>query len=160
MPDTGTQPDGFAAGQVSHAIFQLHVAHKGYAARLLRRIGLHPGQELILMHLHDREPQTQAELLESIGVDASTLSKALLRMQRAGLLVREPAEHDRRVQVVRLTTEGRALRGPIAAMWRELEEVTLQNLSPRQAEDLKAAAFAVVDAINDRTQRHDPPETS
>ena len=122
--DCGTpSPDTFKEGRVSYAIFQLPRAHRGYAAALLRQMGLHPGQELLLMHLYDRDGQTQSELLESIGLDHSTVSKTLRRMQDAGLLVREPAEHDRRVMVVRLTDKGRAMREPIAAMWRALEEV-------------------------------------
>jgi DNA-binding MarR family transcriptional regulator len=152
-------PGTFDVGPVSYAIFQLHLAHKGYAAALLRQLGLHPGQELILMHLHARDAQTQSELLASIGVDPSTLSKALRRMQAAGLVVREPAAHDRRVMVVRLTDKGRSLREPIAAMWRALEELTLQNLSPQQADDLMAAAYSVIEAINERTQPRDPMES-
>ncbi|NIK59589.1 MarR family winged helix-turn-helix transcriptional regulator [Kribbella shirazensis] len=146
------EPSAFAEGRVSYAIFQLHRAHRGYAATLLRQMGLHPGQELVLMHLNDRDAQTQSELLASIGLDPSTLSKTLRRMQDAGLLVREPADHDRRVMVVRLTDKGAALREPIAAMWRDLEEVTVQNLSPRQAEALEKAAYSVVEAITNRTQ--------
>lgn len=111
------------------------------------------------MHLYDRDGQTQSELLASIGLDHSTLSKTVSRMQAAGLLVREPAEHDRRVMVVRLTDKGSAMRKPIAAMWRALEQVTLRNLSPQQAEDLMTAAYSVVDAINNRTQAHDPMES-
>ena len=160
MPNAGPPaPDTFNEGRVSYAIFQLHRAHKGYAATLLREMDLHPGQELVLMHLHDRDGQTQSELLASIGLDHSTLSKTLRRMQDAGLLVREPAEHDRRVMVVRLTDKGSAMREPIAAMWRALEEVTLRNLSPQQAEDLMMAAYSIVDAINHRTQTRDPMES-
>ncbi|GGU35744.1 MarR family winged helix-turn-helix transcriptional regulator [Nocardioides albus] len=149
-------PDAFDVGRVSYAIFQLSVAHKGYAASLLRRIGLHPGQELILMHLFSRDDQPQSELLASIGVDASTLSRALRRMQDVGLLVREPAEHDRRVMIVRLTDKGRAMREPIAAMWRDLDEVTQRNLAPQQAEDLTRAAYAVIEAIEHAARTHEP----
>jgi DNA-binding MarR family transcriptional regulator len=152
-------PDPFNEGRVSYAIFQLHRAHKGYAASLLREMDLHPGQELVLMHLHARDGQTQSELLASIGLDPSTLSKTLRRMQGAGLLVREPADHDRRVMVVRLTDKGSAMREPIVAMWRALEEVTLRNLSPRQAEDLMMAAYSIVEAINNRTRTRGPMES-
>jgi DNA-binding MarR family transcriptional regulator len=157
--DDLTTPDDnttFDEGRVSHAIFQLARAHRGYAATLLRRLGLHPGQELILMHLFARDGQTQSELLASIGLDHSTLSKALRRMQEAGLLTRESAEHDRRALVVRLTEKGGGLRGPIEEMWQTLEKTTLQNLSSEQAEALTDAAQAVVDAINDQTRTPDP----
>jgi DNA-binding MarR family transcriptional regulator len=152
-------PATFDEGRVSYAIFQLARAHRGYAAALLRQLDLHPGQELVLMHLHDRDGQTQSELLASIGLDHSTISKTLRRMQDAGLLFREPAAHDRRVMVVRLTEKGRAMREPIAAMWRTLEETSTLNLSPQQAEDLMHAAYAIVDAINNRTHTQDPMES-
>jgi DNA-binding MarR family transcriptional regulator len=146
----------FDEGRVSYAIFKLARAHRGYAATLLRQLGLHPGQELILMHLFTRDGQAQSELLASIGLDHSTLSKALRRMQEAGLLAREPAEHDRRVLVVHLTEQGQAMRGPIKEMWHTLEKTTLQNLSPHQAQALTHSAQAVIDAINDQARLLDP----
>jgi DNA-binding MarR family transcriptional regulator len=137
---------------VSYAIFQLARAHRGFAAGLLRQLDLHPGQELVLMHLFDRDGQTQSELLASVGLDHSTLSKTLRRMQDAGLLLRQPADHDRRVMVVHLTEKGRAMREPITSMWQTLEETTTRNLSPQQAESVMNAADAIVSSINARSQ--------
>jgi DNA-binding MarR family transcriptional regulator len=135
---------------MSYAIFELARAHRARAAAMLRKMDLHPGQELLLMHLLDREGQTQSELLESVGLDHSTVSKSLRRMQDAGLLVREPAAHDRRVMVVHLTDKGRAMREPLAAMWRALEATSAQHLSPQQAKSFVGTAYAIVDAINSR----------
>src|SRR4051812_17786031 len=115
MPHIPTTAGG---GPMSYAIFQLARAHRAYAAALLRAMDLHPGQELLLMQLFDRDGQTQSELLESVGLDHSTVSKSLRRMQVAGLLIREPAEHDRRVMGVHRTDKGRAMREPLAAMRR------------------------------------------
>ncbi|GGL18406.1 MarR family winged helix-turn-helix transcriptional regulator [Streptomyces flaveus] len=143
-------PTTAGEGPMSYAIYQLARAHRARAAAMLREMDLHPGQELLLMHLLDRDGQTQSELLESVDVDHSTISKALRRMQDAGLLVREPAEHDRRVMVVHLTDKGRAMREPIAAMWRALEETSAQNLSAQQAESFVRTAYAIADAINSR----------
>jgi DNA-binding MarR family transcriptional regulator len=42
-------------------------------------------------------------LLAAVGLDRSTVSKSLRRMQEAGLLTREPSEQDRRVLRVLLT---------------------------------------------------------
>ena len=49
-------------GPMSYAIFQLARAHRARAAAMLRGMDLHPGQELLLMHLLDRDGQTQSEL--------------------------------------------------------------------------------------------------
>lgn len=84
-------PNAAGDGPLSYAIFQLARAHRGHAAAMLRAMNLHPGQELLLMQLFDRDGQTQAELLERVGLDHSTVSKSLRRMQEAGLLTREPA---------------------------------------------------------------------
>ncbi|MFH8496421.1 MarR family winged helix-turn-helix transcriptional regulator [Streptomyces coeruleorubidus] len=143
-------PTTAGEGPMSYAIFQLARAHRARAAAMLREMDLHPGQELLLMQLLDRDGQTQSELLESVGLDHSTVSKSLRRMQDAGLLIREPAEHDRRVMVVHLTEKGRAMREPLAAMWRALEETSAQNLSAHQAETFVRTAYAIADAINSR----------
>ncbi|MFH9060924.1 MarR family winged helix-turn-helix transcriptional regulator [Streptomyces coeruleorubidus] len=151
-------PTTAGEGPMSYAIFQLARAHRARAAAMLREMDLHPGQELLLMQLLDRDGQTQSELLESVGLDHSTVSKSLRRMQDAGLLIREPAEHDRRVMVVHLTDKGRAMREPLAAMWRSLEETSAQNLSAPQAETFVRTAYAIADAINSRAVPRDESE--
>ena len=122
------------SGRLSYAIFQLARAHRAHAARLLRGLGLHPGQELLLMQLLDRDGQTQSELLAAVGLDHSTVSKSLRRMQEAGLLTREPAEHDRRATRAWLTDEGLAMRGPLEEMWSELNRVSAADLDAETVE--------------------------
>ncbi|WP_199548229.1 MarR family winged helix-turn-helix transcriptional regulator [Streptomyces sp. N35] len=147
MPDLPDIPSTARGGPMSYAIFQLARAHRARAAVLLREMDLHPGQELLLMQLLDRDGRSQSELLECVGLDHSTVSKSLRRMQDAGLLVREPAPHDRRVMVVHLTDKGRALRAPIAALWQTLEESSARDLSARQAEDFVRTAHVITEAI-------------
>ncbi|WP_257039969.1 MarR family winged helix-turn-helix transcriptional regulator [Streptomyces sp. TLI_55] len=142
---------------MGYAIFQLARAHRAYAGALLRKMDLHPGQELLLMQLLDREGQTQSELLESVGLDHSTVSKSLRRMQEAGLLTREPAPHDRRVMVVHLTDKGRAMREPIAALWTGLEEISAGNLTEQQAQAFVETAYVIADAITSRPMPTEEP---
>ncbi|MGW0607274.1 MarR family winged helix-turn-helix transcriptional regulator [Streptomyces sp. NPDC002640] len=154
MPAAPHIPATAGQGTLSYAIFQLARAHRAHASAMLRTMDLHPGQELLLMQLLDRDGQTQSELLESVGLDHSTVSKSLRRMQDAGLLTREPAEHDRRVMVVHLTDKGRAMRRPIEAMWKALEEASVRNLSPQQAEEFTRTARTITDAINTHPPQH------
>ncbi|MDQ1033115.1 DNA-binding MarR family transcriptional regulator [Streptomyces umbrinus] len=151
-------PSTVREGRLSYAVFQLARAHRGYAAAMLREMNLHPGQELLLMQLYERDGQTQSELLTSVGLDHSTVSKSLRRMQEAGLLTREPAAHDRRVMVVRLTDKGHAMRKPIAAMWTVLEETSVRDLAPGEAESFIAIAGTIERAINDRHRVAPPAE--
>lgn len=151
------RPDGrretVHGGPLSYAILSLARAHRGYAARLLRPLGLHPGQELLLMQLLDRDCQLQSELLCSVGLDQSTVSKSLRRMQEAGLLTRRPAPHDGRALLVTLTDRGRALRAPLEAMWSELEAVSVVDLDA----DATAAFIATAATIQGAVSRSNAP---
>ncbi|MFJ9423645.1 MarR family winged helix-turn-helix transcriptional regulator [Streptomyces sp. NPDC101249] len=150
MTDSPAEPPSTARdGRLSYAVFQLARAHRGHAATMLRGMNLHPGQELLLMQLFDRDGQTQSELQEGVGLDHSTVSKSLRRMQEAGLLTREPAAHDRRALVVRLTDAGRALRAPITDMWRTLEDISVRELTAEQIETFTAYAHTIERSIKD-----------
>jgi DNA-binding MarR family transcriptional regulator len=142
-------PSAAGEGRLSYAIFQLARAHRGHAAAMLRAMDLHPGQELLLMHLFDQDGLTQAELLERVGLDHSTVSKSLRRMQEAGLLTREPSPRDRRVMVVHLTDAGRAMRQPVTDMWRTLERISVRDLTPDQVEMFTACARVIEASVRD-----------
>lgn len=164
--NTGTRLESHSrpvqdSGQLSYAIFQLARAHRGYAARLLRDLGLHPGQELLLMRLLDRDGQTQSELLAAVGLDHSTVSKSLRRMQEAGLLTREPAKHDQRVMRVSLTDRGRAMREPLEEMWSELEQASAVELDAETAKQFIVTSEVIRHSIIERgeTLADGPPAT-
>lgn len=122
---------------------------------MLRALDLRPGQELLLMQLFDHDSQTQSELLERVRLDHPTVSKSLHRMQEAGLVTREPAAHDRRVTVVSLTDTGRALQEPIADMWRTLEQISVRDLTPDQAETFTRSAHIIEKSV--RNYSRQPP---
>jgi len=44
---------------VSAAIFEMARSHRALAARLLRQLGLDPGQEILIMQLSEMEHRTQ-----------------------------------------------------------------------------------------------------
>ncbi|PJE96367.1 transcriptional regulator [Streptomyces carminius] len=154
-PTSSELPNTAEAGPLSYAIFQLARTHRAHAAGMLRAMNLHPGQELLLMQLFDHDGRTQAELLERAGLDHSTVSKSLRRMQEAGLLTREPASHDRRVMVVHLTDAGRALQEPIADMWRTLEQVSVRDLTPDQIQAFTTCARIIEKSLRDHSRQ--PP---
>ena len=95
------------------------------------------------MQLFDRDGQSQSELLQAVGLDHSTVSKSLSRMQDAGLVTRAPSKHDRRVQLVTATERGRALRAPIERMWAQLEAVSVHGLDSEDVERFVATAAAI-----------------
>ena len=51
-------------GPTVHAVFRLSRVHRTMSGRLLRRLGLAPGQELLLLQLWDRDACSQTDLVE------------------------------------------------------------------------------------------------
>ncbi|MFE2068638.1 MarR family winged helix-turn-helix transcriptional regulator [Streptomyces sp. NPDC059467] len=135
-PDPVIPRPGLVEGApVSFGLFALSRELHGYGAELLLKLGLHPGQELILMRLFDRDGQTQAELQQTVGLDHSTVSRSIRRMEDAGLVTRARAEHDRRAFIVSLTADGEALREPISEVWSTLDRLATEALSRAEGTD-------------------------
>ncbi|OJF10555.1 MarR family winged helix-turn-helix transcriptional regulator [Couchioplanes caeruleus] len=116
-------------GPVSHAIFRVARLHRMYVGQLLRRVGLHPGQELVMMQLWERGPQRQADLVRLLDSDAATMTRTIQRLEHAGFVRRCPCANDKRASYIEPTAASLALRREVENIWTELEDKTLGDLS-------------------------------
>jgi DNA-binding MarR family transcriptional regulator len=119
-------------GEISHLIARIARAHWSAAAPLLGKLGLYPGQELLLMRLWDSDRQSQSDLAHGLRLDASTVTRTVQRLERQGLVDRVSSPTDGRSVIVCLTDAGRALRGPVESAWAQLEAQTTSGMSDRQ----------------------------
>jgi len=125
-------------GDLNTKLMRVARAHRTLAASLLSQVGLHPGQEALLMELWDHDGRTQANLAEALGVEPPTVTKMLQRMENADLVDRRPDATDRRAVRVFLTPKGRRLKGKVDKLWVELEAQTVEGLSDRQKSTLRS----------------------
>ncbi|MFD3722707.1 FtsK/SpoIIIE domain-containing protein [Streptomyces sp. NPDC058674] len=116
----------------SEALFRAARLHRVAAGHLLRTTGLFPGQEILMMQLWEHGEQRQSDLIKTLGLDASTVTKTLQRMEQAGFVTRRRAELDRRIILVSATRAGQALRGQVEQAWRELEALTVAGMSDEE----------------------------
>ena len=128
MPQPAPAPSDAAPGRVSHAIFRVARLHKELAGRLLRDIGLHPGQELLLMQLWDGGPQRQVDVLRILGSDAATITRSVQRLERAGWVRRSPNPDDARSVLIEATCASEALRERVSQVWQTLEVATVAEM--------------------------------
>lgn len=119
--DVSIPHSAMTSGPISHAIFRVTRLHKMRARQVLRRVGLFPSQELVMMQLWDRGPQRQADLVRLMDSDAATITRTLQRLETAGFVRRRPCETDRRVTIVEPTAASLALRTQVEAVWADLE---------------------------------------
>ncbi|MEU5011615.1 MarR family winged helix-turn-helix transcriptional regulator [Streptomyces sp. NPDC021749] len=132
-------PASAQAGPVSHAIFRVARLHRMIAGQLLRPLGLHLGQELVMMHLWELGPQRQTDLVRLIDSDAATMTRSIKRLENAGFVRRRPCPDDKRATLIEPTAASQALRREVERIWAELEEASTGALTPEQeAETLEA----------------------
>lgn len=92
-----------------------------YLARLFSRAlddrlsdhGVAVGQFAILLLLWEEDGLTQAELGRRAAVEQPTIANTLARMERDGLIRRQPDPMDRRRAFIHLTERARALEAPL-----------------------------------------------
>ncbi|WP_327280700.1 MULTISPECIES: MarR family transcriptional regulator [unclassified Streptomyces] len=123
-------PAAASGGPISHAIFRLARLHRMYAGQILRRIGLHPGQELVMMHLWELGPQRQTDLVRLLDSDAATMTRTVRRLEQAGFVRRRPSPTDKRASLIEPTAASHALRREVEQSWSQLEELVAAGLTP------------------------------
>ncbi len=104
-------------------------AHRGNVGELLAEVGLHVGQEMVLIELWGEDGLRGGELAERLGVEPPTVTKMLRHLERCGLVSRRQDPEDARSFRVYLTDEGRSLEEPVARCWERVEEKTLAGMS-------------------------------
>jgi DNA-binding MarR family transcriptional regulator len=104
-------------------------AHRNLVASALDQIRVHVGQDHVLHRLAAEEGVTQSQLAEALSLNASTVTKTLLRLERDGVVERRADARDARVSRVHLTPRGRALVGPVADIWVHAEQRLVKDLS-------------------------------
>jgi DNA-binding MarR family transcriptional regulator len=125
-------PSAASGGPISYAIFRLSRIHRARAAQLLRRVGLHLGQELLMMRLWESGPQRQVDLATEFGTHSAGMTRIVQRLERAGYVRRVPDPDDRRATRVEPTAASLALRGQVEEIWAELERLTVGTMSAAQ----------------------------
>ncbi|MER6095694.1 MarR family winged helix-turn-helix transcriptional regulator [Streptomyces sp. NPDC001728] len=142
-------PSAARFGPVSIALATVARMHRIAAGRRLKELGLYPGQEMMMMRLWDCGPVRQSELIQSLGLDASTVTKMLQRLEQCGHVRRGPDPADRRAVLVEATDEGRALRSGVEGVWKDLEALSLDGLGPADRTELARLLGLVADNLRE-----------
>jgi MarR family transcriptional regulator, organic hydroperoxide resistance regulator len=113
----------------SGLLVQICRTQRNLAAAALDAIHMHVGQENLVYRLAAEEGVSQAQLAGALCLDASTVTKMLLRLERDGVVERRADAADARILRVHLTPHGKALVGPVLEVWRQMEERITQGIS-------------------------------
>lgn len=138
-----------ASGPVGYSIAQVAYAHRMALVSRLRALGLYPGQELIVVDLHENPDSSQSELVARLGVDQSTVAKALTRMEKAGLVARTRNDTDARIVRTRLTSQGERVVSDVHSVWAGLDQLAIGTLEQHEITHLLDLLAKVRTAIEE-----------
>jgi MarR family transcriptional regulator, transcriptional regulator for hemolysin len=79
-----------------------------------------------------RQPLSQSELAESLGVEGATMVAMVDRLVKAGFVIREPSITDRRVKRILLTTAGNLLYDKVRAEAATFRQELLAAVDPKR----------------------------
>ncbi len=125
------------ADAINRAIRLITLKHRALAGAHLAELGLHTGQELLLMELDVHGPCTQVQLAGGVGCEPPSVTLMAKKLEEAGLIARHRSPSDNRALVVELTDEGRALIPQLRAVWRRLAEETIARLEKTSSDRIE-----------------------
>jgi DNA-binding MarR family transcriptional regulator len=137
--------DGSLGYQVNHAA-------RLFAQALHQRIaplGVVPGQFAQLLALFEADGQTQRQLCEQVGIEQPTMANTLRRMERDGLIRREPDPTDGRQARVLLTQRARDLERPLITAARAVNATAIRGLDAQDVATVLAALTQVIDNLEE-----------
>jgi len=116
----------------------------GYQVNLLARLlenalrqevaayGVVPGQFPALLNLYQEDGLTQAELTRRVGIEQPTMARTLQRMERDGLIIRDPDPADGRRVRIRLTPLALKHQSPLAQAGHAVNARATAGLEPAE----------------------------
>lgn len=113
---------------------------------LLDELGLTYPQYLAMVSLWEEDGQTVGGLGEKLFLESSTLTPLLKRLETAGYIRRERSRQDERVVVLRLTEEGKRLKGKAVSIPGCMIEASGRDAD--QLARLQAEIIALREALN------------
>jgi len=94
----------------------------------LKQVGLTAGQFSTLVAVARNDGIALTPLAEELGMDRTTLTRALAPMERNGWIITAIREGDARVRNVQLTEEGRALLSEATSRWQAAQDAALKRI--------------------------------
>ncbi len=115
--------------QVGHLLRRAHQRHTAIFQNDMGEAQLTPTQFAALVKIRDLGQISQNQLGRLTAMDPATIQGVTRRLEARGLIERAPDASDRRLAVLRLTPEGRAIVDAAIARGVAITEATLAPLS-------------------------------
>ena len=135
-----------------HHIRRLHQIAVAVFLQEAQAHGVTPVQYAALQAIANVPGTDQRTLAATIGLDTSTIGGVIDRLETRGLVQRSPSPQDRRVRLLSLTDEGRALLRAAVPSMLQAQERILAPLPKRDQAEFMRMLRVLVTANNEHSR--------
>jgi len=107
-------------------------------ARTLAKLRVRPAEYSVMLLLDSNPLATQADLAAALSIQRPNLVGLILRLERRGLLRREPYEHDRRHHILSLAPKGESLLAKVNRVVRDMDRRVTRCWTERERAQVNA----------------------
>lgn len=124
--------------KLRETLYQIELLKRKRVQEFLIAIGLTPGlgQARILSYLDTHPPVSQREIADACMLDVTTMSRALDKMEKQGIILRERDPHCRRSYRITLTVPGKEKAREVRDGFREVEDILCAGFDEKEIEEL------------------------
>ncbi len=116
--------------------------------RMMKPLGLTRAQWRVIVYLHREDGLTQSELARLLEVGKVSMGGLIDRLEHSGWIERRSDPHDRRNNLIHLTTKRREIETAMISTAKKLGEQTFKNLD----DDERALLVNLLIAVKDNLQ--------
>ncbi|GID54158.1 MarR family winged helix-turn-helix transcriptional regulator [Actinoplanes couchii] len=144
-PALGPGPDSELTWLLHRAAQRMHTLVGAEA----ERHGLSLRDHIVLSALHKTADLTQMELGQALGVDKTTLTAEIDRLEKMGLVSRRVDPRDRRARIPAITPEGDAVRAAVAHGAEAAEAAAIGPVPADQIVSLRRILYLIIGSSED-----------
>jgi MarR family transcriptional regulator, temperature-dependent positive regulator of motility len=133
----------------------VHLLHRAYQSAgdifkaEMKVDGLTPRQLAVLVVVGHNEGLSQTGIMDSTGIDRSTVAELVRRMQGKGLVQRRRTKEDARAYAVKLTDEGRRMLRTAEPSSKAIDARVLSALPSVRRDEFVSALTALVGGLEE-----------
>ena len=139
-------------GELDLLLMQVGHLHYKHAHCLFSQQGVTEGQPKFIAYLMNHEGSSQRELARRFDLEPATVTAALRRMEKAGIIERRADERDLRVSRIFLTDEGRRLFAVQESVRLTLEGIAFEGFSSAERAEIAGYLMRLRENLRRATQ--------
>jgi MarR family transcriptional regulator, organic hydroperoxide resistance regulator len=130
------RPDDFP-DSIDFWVMQVSKLHYARVHGLFARAGLYPGQPPFLHLLWEKDGRSQSELAECLRIKPATVTKMVMRLEKAGFIRRQTDANDQRVTLIFLTEAGKQVRAEVEGIFTQMNQELAAGFTPEEQTQVK-----------------------